>query len=97
MDTLPGVLLLLQHEHVVVKELLKPFVGKVNAKLFKAVILEKHQKQFYKPNEAKDFHVILCTPLERLKEIYALKGNINVRNDPEFLGAPQRSKPGQLG
>lgn len=41
LDTFPGVLFLFQDEHVVVKELLQLFVGKVNAKLLETVVLEK--------------------------------------------------------
>lgn len=40
MDTLSLVLLLLQNEHVMIEELLKLFIGDVDAKLFKRVELE---------------------------------------------------------
>lgn len=40
-NTFSGVLFLFQYEHVMVEKLLKLFVSKVNAKLFKSVILKK--------------------------------------------------------
>lgn len=40
LDALPLVLLLLQHEHVVVEELLQLLVGKVDAELLEAVELQ---------------------------------------------------------
>ncbi len=38
-DTLLGVLLLLQHEHEMVKKLLQPLISKVNTELLKTIIL----------------------------------------------------------
>lgn len=43
-DPLSGVLFLLQHEHVMVEELLKLLIREVNAELLKAVILAKIKK-----------------------------------------------------
>ena len=42
------VLLLLQHKHVVVEELLQTLVGVVDAKLLKGVVLEKNTINFFK-------------------------------------------------
>lgn len=44
-DAFASVLFLLQHEHVMIKELLQLFVSEINAKLLKAVILPKKTKQ----------------------------------------------------
>ena len=40
-DTLFLVLFLLQHEHVVIEELLKTLIGVVDAKLFEGVVLKE--------------------------------------------------------
>lgn len=41
LDSFPGILFLFQHKHVMVKELLQFFIGKVDAELFKPVELDR--------------------------------------------------------
>ena len=45
-DALPLVLLLLQHEHVLVEELLQLLVGEVDAQLLQAVELQQSSRDF---------------------------------------------------
>lgn len=72
--SLAFILFLFQHEHVVVEELLEFLVGKVDAQLLKAVVLEMKElgvrRKFLRKNETAESRVLQSTGRAQLLSEY---------------------------